>query len=427
MSSQDYQYDEGGGEFPPYKEDYFQRITAVQWAKGTAFLYSGADGMFGSSDGQTWEAAPSSAPASSLAWTSGVWVACGPGGSWRSTDGAKTWQSISPNFNVVVAMTPKGKNKHGVFAGWVPSDSVSDEQIYLSQDLGKTWSLALSVKVEIPYTTPDGAYRPGYESGDALSGCGAGIFFSTIKGDTAFSNGDGVVYSSFDGFSFSRQQVWSGTTFFPWDPPTFEPLEGYTATAVAYDEQTDIYYLTGHWEHNPGPAEYRAIYATARSGAFTGSDIVKSTTFPEFSVGSNSAAGGDSRVVGELAITNINLTGGPAPGRLEALWFTGGSEQVLATSSDTTGLGNPSYGVGSFCFKSGAKSSQINQQAQPPKKGTFACIAFGDGGGGVFVAAQGGSFTKTHSGSPIISSSGSNYGLGAVAVGQLSWLGTKKR
>lgn len=30
---QEYQYDEGGGEFPPYKEDFFQRIVNVSWQK----------------------------------------------------------------------------------------------------------------------------------------------------------------------------------------------------------------------------------------------------------------------------------------------------------------------------------------------------------------------------------------------------------
>lgn len=38
--AQDYQYDEGGGEFPPYKEDYFQRITAVNWTTGLAVEFN---------------------------------------------------------------------------------------------------------------------------------------------------------------------------------------------------------------------------------------------------------------------------------------------------------------------------------------------------------------------------------------------------
>lgn len=52
MSSQDYQYDEGGGEYPPYKEDYFQRITQVNWpsAVGGIFISGGPNSRANISD-----------------------------------------------------------------------------------------------------------------------------------------------------------------------------------------------------------------------------------------------------------------------------------------------------------------------------------------------------------------------------------------
>ena len=129
----------------PFAQDILTRINKVHWASKEQFLYSGDDGMFGSSNGESWKKADHSVPAISLAWMDDVWVGCGTDGSvWRSEDGAQNWSLIdgAPKFVEIVSMRPKGTDEHGkprpgVFAGWLRSEDSDDDFVYTSQDLGK--------------------------------------------------------------------------------------------------------------------------------------------------------------------------------------------------------------------------------------------------------------------------------------------------
>jgi len=441
--------------------DVLQRIINVRWSTSLAFLYSGADGMFGSKDGQEWEKLTQGAvPAEGLAWVDGVWMAIGEVGTWRSVDGGKTWNEGAAgtglDFQQIVACKPKPGTKQednetdmpGIFAGWLEDAETGNAMVYLSMDLGETFSLAL----EVPSSIPFGDNENGFEFGIILSGCGNGIFLSTIYGPHSYASGDGCVYVSLDGGGFGgRQVVWPGTSdYFPY--PDFVPQtysNGYTAGAVGYDSETDQFCLIGHQteSHSVGLGGFlgantdaRIIYATGTGGSFGGGGILISRYTPALSrqlkilaLGSGAAGGG-----GEFVATYVDeywpdfYSGGTGlQGKLTASFVPGGGDVLISVPSmfDTTGR---------------AQCGPVVWKSDKAEAGTFACIAFGtdSGPGGVWINSSGtgspeggGSstidpsepslppmgWTKTHSGEGFTGEF--RAGLG---VGKLSWLGSQQ-
>lgn len=403
----------------PFEHDPFTHIINVQWEEGVgfAFLYSGADGMFGSSDGQTWERAPSSKPAVSLAFVDEVWVGCGPAGCWRSDDGVKTWQAVSaPAFVEVVAMKPKRINpdeepKPGVFAGWIEDEEGDNHIVYTSHDGGKTWNKALTI--------PTSFDESGSESINGLSGCGGAIFVCTSYHSEAFHQGDGKIYSSTDGNSFSPATVFGpGSITLPTDPDQY-PRIGFTANAVGYDGER--YIAIGDKEIIPdfGVQESYLIYSLSGSTTFPSGDgtVAESarqvTGAGTFLSVATSAAGGDDKHVTGFYLFQNGPGGAFMSGDLKAKLIPGTSEALQSMG------GTPGGFVGSFCFRSDFEANTEGSTDQPAGAGTFACVAFGsDKSGGAYVASSaGGGFAKTHSGTGI----GSD-GRGAVAVGTLGFL-----
>src|SRR5215471_5450278 len=103
----------------PLDLDFINQIINIQWG-GKQFLYSGADGMWTSSDGEQWTKLDNSVAATSLAFVDGVWVAVNETDKdkvWLSTDNAITWKSISiasdMTFTCAAAMKPKEKDTAG--------------------------------------------------------------------------------------------------------------------------------------------------------------------------------------------------------------------------------------------------------------------------------------------------------------------------
>ena len=400
----------------PFEHDPFTQIVNVQWGEGLHFLYSGADGMFGSEDGQTWKKATSSVPAGSLAFVDDVWVAAGSSGCWRSDDGAESWQAVgAPAFYQVVAMKPKGvgpdgEPKQGVFAGWLEDESGDNHIVYTSHDLGKTWSEALTLP-----TTVD---ENGDQSIRGLSGCGGALFVCTRWSSSIFHHGDGNIYASLDGHSFSSQTVFGpGSTILPGDPDQF-PRKGFSATAVGYDAKTKTYIAIGGKEIIPafGTQESYLIYTLAGSPSFGSGDgtVAASATQShggDFLSVTNSAAGGDSKHVTGLSLFHNAVDGSFVSGALQACFIPGSPET-------TENMGDHAGGfIGSFCFKPDVEEEATDGEPVSGE-GTFACVAFGASlSGGVYVdAGTSGHFIKTHSGQ-MIPNAGS-----AIAVGTVGFL-----
>jgi hypothetical protein len=395
--------------------DFLNRIVNVHWGKeGLHFLYCGTDGMFGSEDGEKWQQAEGAVPATALAWVDDVWMAIGSGGPWRSDDGGKTWLAMgAPEFDQIAAC--KSRTGDGIFAGYKQDEEGDNEEVYISRDLGKSWSKELTVPTTIN--------TDGYESARVLSGCGYGIFLSTIKGDELFSGGDGCVYALMDGGSFGgREQVWSGFTRHVDDPPAVRAhTKGYSPAAVGFDSKSRQYCLMGFKEEGfgPGGAEgslthYSIIYATGLGTSFAGeTEIAQRIKQPLASNYSDlilglGAAGGD----GKFAGTYIDRTwAGPSPpleADLVVAFFDGGSgSETLISVPDLFAGG----AIGPVCWKPGGDSDLTTEA--PEGTGTFACVAFDSEAGGVWIE-KGGGWRKTHSGLP----------YGGIAVGKLSWLGS---
>jgi hypothetical protein len=408
--------------------DFLNRPINIHWGGGLHFLYSGADGMFGSKDGEEWKKAPpeSSVPATALAWVDNVWLALGGGTTWRSEDGGKIWEVASgPQFQQIAACKPQVVEdepiKNGVFAGYKSDDEGEHEEVYLSDDLGKTWSKVLNIPTKIPF----GDGEDGYEYAQVLSGCGNGIFLSTIKGDERSSNGDGCVYASMNGAGFgARQQIWSGTIRHPDDPlPERVQTKTYSAGAVGFDSETQQFCLMCLKEEGfgPGGAEgsafnYSIIYATGSDGSFSGeNEIIKrlrgALEDPYRSVnGGLAATGGDGRFAGTY--NDLFHTSSELQGDLVIAFFGGGagSETLLAGVDMFAGAR-----IGPVCWKPGSESESTPETPT----GTFACVAFSSdtapGEGGVWIAKADGSWQKKHDGQ-----AGQR---GAIAVGKLSWFG----
>jgi len=397
-------------------------IINVQWEGGTAFLYSGADGMFGSEDGEKWVKAEAAVPAISLACIDGVWIACNPfEATWRSEDGAVTWKAVAGfKFEEVAAMRPKGTDAEGnpmpgVFAGWLMEDD--NHVVYTSHDLGETWSIALSIPTSIPF----GDNENGYERIQGLSGCGesAGFFVCTIKGDSRYANGDGMIYTSLDGNSFIRQLVFGpGTNFIPGPPgqPTPE-LRGFTALAVAYDTKSNSYIAIGAKQTRSsstapvGIVTSHMIYTIGSGSSFSQSEgtIAASAQimngFGDFLQVDNTAAGGKGLFIGGFGRNPFEAGQLQGEGTTHAIIIPGNSQQTMENRIVT-----------SFCFKPALDSADEGSADESLEDGTFACVSYDNGGSGGAYIRTDGFFRKTHSGRSI-------GGLGAVAVGTVDFLG----
>lgn len=428
-------------EVPGLLLHFTQQVINVQWG-GLHFLYSGADGMFGSENGDKWQKLETGAvPATGLAWVDDVWVATGSGGPWRSEDGGKTWESAGANeFTQIAACKPDDVAedadgqpiKNGIFAGYKQDEDGDNEQVYISRDLGKNWSIELS----IPTTIPAEEGRDGSEFAQVLSGCGNGIFLSTMKQDTRDHHGDGCIYVSMNGGGFGgRQQIWTGS-FNPFvsggasDPHTI----GYSPGAVGFDAKTKQFCLMASKEEGFGPGgalgsltEYSIIYATGLGGSFSGeAEIIKRTkgpldnAFPQVT-GGLAAAGGDGKFAGtynDLFWPNF-ASGPPLVGQLMAVFFGSGDLAATSLISVPNMFGElASAQVGPVCWKPPDGSSTTD-----PPTGTFACVAFGADAepGGVWIIKDAGAWQQTHNGQGF-----TDNPRAGLAVGSLSWLGSDK-
>lgn len=408
----------------PVAHDPISRIINVHWEEGgLAFLYSGADGMFGSQDGTEWVKAKSPVPATSLAFVDDVWMACGPDGCWRSEDGAVTWQAASaPGFFEVVAMKPKSLSpedqpKPGVFAGWTEDDAGDNHIVYTSRDGGLTWNVALTI--------PTSFGDSGSETIRGLSGCGGALFVCTNYHSEIFHAGDGKIYSSSDGQTFSPQTVFGpGSIILPTDPDQF-PRVSFTANAVGYDAQTKQYIAIGDKEIvlNAGGQESYLIYTLSGSTSFGSGDgtIAESARQVSgagkpggdfISTASTAAGGAGTHVAGFSYFQNRN-DGSFISGALKSRFIPGAAGVLQPMSSRGGGF------IGSLCFRSDSETNTEGSTDEPDGSGTFACVAFdADKVGGAFIASSAASgFTKTHSGTGI-----GSQGRGAVAVGTVGFL-----
>jgi hypothetical protein len=429
-----------GSASTPYLTDPFQCIVNVSWG-GLQFLYSGADGMFGSNDGVNWTATGSSVPAIGLAWIDNVWVAIGgDGSSWTSSDGAQTWQEGLGILNVqqVAAMRPagvddQGNKPQGVFAAWGYDAEFNNAIVYISNDLGQSWDVAMIISLTVGVD--------GYEVPQALSGCGGAFFFTTNWGNDRFSDGNGKLYVSTGGGEFDGGAIVFGpsTDWQPDDPPpTFN--KAFTALGTAYDQSTGTYILLGlAYRTQLGSGRTNnAVYAASSAPVFGQSEgtpfyETKDAVHPDLSgifISSyNGAAAGAGFCATVLPLVNFP-SGTPTDTDFIAAYTTG----------DTTGLftaGSPSasYAISSVCFKSkNFKPGEaiITPPADPTTTDStamFALVAYAvdstsgaDLGGGVFTATPGGSFTQTHEGTPLAtpSSPGNFTAGGAVATGRVN-------
>lgn len=406
--------------------DFLTHVINVHWGSPVGFLYSGADGMFVSKDGEIWEEAPSSVPATSLAWVDGVWVACGPSGTWRSEDGAKTWQSSGPHLRQVAAMKPagvdsKGKPLPGMFAGW--GDDDDNGLIYTSSD-GKSWSVALTIPNSVGESS---------EFITGLSGCGGAFFVGTVSSPNITSTNTAKFYSSFDGGGFSDHTVADGT-FWNGDIENI-PAEfvNYTPGGVGYDKETKMYLATIGKEQvarNSGVQNSYMQVSESASGSFNEGTQVEQATLVsgtgDFISVYSSVAGGEGTFVGGSALRQFGGSGVQTGGEVRVHWLPGGSAQTLESY---TGATSDEF-IGSFCFKPKKDTEESTDSTDSLESGVFACVAFGEGAaGGVYIATAGGSFRKTHAGQGIRATGGgevegAGQPAGAVAVGKIKFLGS---
>jgi hypothetical protein len=416
----------------PLGLDFLNQITNVHWGGGLHFLYSGADGMYGSKDGVTWAPAPpgGSVQVLSLAWVDGVWVGTSSSATYRSTDGGKTWVSAGGGFRWVVACKPKtgatdrGGSTKGIFAAYKQDDEGEHEQIYISRDLGQSWGIEL----DIPTSYNGGE---GSESFVALSGCGNGIFVSTQKSDTSLSGSDAVVYSSIDDGGFSKQVVWQGIP----EVPGQDGL-AYGPGGVGFDSKTQQFCFTGLRLFSTGPGgvlgrdqTMSIIYATGTGGSFAGESVIDSVFIPrnavsyDFLAGGFGTCGGDGKFATTSRLDQIQPTG-PTPADLR-VHFIPGAANVLMSVTNIFDDDNVQLQLGPICWRSHSQEKTDEAPTdQQESLGTWCCIAFGPGAdatGGVWTAKAGGGFAKTHSGTGFAEEFSQRAGL---AVGRLSWLGS---
>jgi hypothetical protein len=409
----------------PVEQGPLEHIVNVHWGGAPlGFLYSGDDGMYGSEDGESWTKAPSSVRATALAWIDDVWIASGPGGYWRSEDGAKSWKPVSApkTFTQLAAMLPKStasddKPKSSLFAAYGTDEDTSNDIIYTSQDLGKTWNAVKTFEAD--FGDPD----HGYEFVSGLSGCNGQFFVTTIRGEVSYDRGSGWVYESGDGLSFSGNMVYGPGTAIPPDQPRGE-LTGYGCAAVAFDEQTDTYTLTGTREYLPGDgSDHRTIiYSTSGSPSFGSGMDYKHVAMPISIQVAHSLVGGNGAFA--TGITQYNYTplptSVPIDSQLTANFIPGLSTTLIRVAGGE--FGPQTFGrsfVGSFCFNPMTEVSTGGEVSTAGTDGVFACIAASISEAGVYIAQAGGSFRKTHSGRGITDGQGI---AAAVAVGKIDFL-----
>lgn len=414
----------------PVEHDPLTQIVNVHWEEErSGFLYSGADGMFGSSDGIEWHQNKKGVAAATLAFVDDVWVAFGRrnGEAWRSTDGATSWTPIpnAPALIQVVAMKPTG-GKQGVFAGWKEDDDTGDGQIYVSKDLGKSWQLAKTIISSWPagiYEIP-GPSGPiiinltGYEIINGISSGGGALFVCTIWGSSQFHTGDGKIYSSITGDSFSEQTVFGpGTENFP-DPTLTvpRPTDGFATSAVAYDGKTKIYMATGLRQRTEaGEAFYDMIYTTSSSPSFGeghGTSLV-SRQYPATLRTVGAASGGDGVHIGAFSISQYSLTGAFIEGSINVVFIPGAAQLLLSGFGGT---------ITSICFKSDSEES-TEGSTDEGDTGIFACCAFASTlNGGVYIARAGQNVHNTHSGTAFGTAPNIFRPCGEVAVGNIDFL-----
>jgi hypothetical protein len=407
------------------------------WASPLAFLYSGQDGMFGSSDGVTWVAAPNSVAAIGMAWIDNIWVAISiDGHSWRSTDGAQTWVAGPDILNVrqVVAMRPPGVDefgakKAGVFAAWGNNDA-GDGIVYLSSDLGVHFDPTLIILAE-----DAGAF----ESIESLSGCGGAFFLTTQWSSDDLHNDNGKVYVCTDGIGFDAGTIVLGPASASGDNPS----AGYSAFNVDYDQSTGEYTLFGAGGVTPvvlGQITSKLLYTTSMSTEFdeTATGTLNYQTTWTVSAGGhviqNSNGGAVGNGYGAVIFPMLNapasLSYTPTSATFSTLYLTG-TKADLFTADD----GTPEWAVGPVCFKSDtfipgevATAPFPGQKTDP--SAIFACVAMASNvttgvaeGGGVYTAVAGHAFEKTHDGSLIQGRIGGLYEPvgAAVAVGVVTF------
>ena len=386
--------------------DLLTRIKNVHWG-GDQFLYCGDDGMWGSSDGESWTRAAAQVPASSLASIDGVWIACNPvAGPWRSADGAQSWQGMSaPMFEDVAAFRPGGTApgggpKQGIFLAWCEDEEGEHYDVYASTNLGVSWSKVHSFEAVL---NPDGsAFEQGFENITTLSGCGNRGFVGTQRNEGGGWLSSGNIYSTTDGTSFSGGVAFGPPTFSP--PGPFAPRMGYSTGGVGFDGKR--YLAVGLREHNHtfGARTDTLRYIISGDGTFTEQEGTEFAT--ESSVGFDGTvlsgglyvAGGENTFATTFMAIDIASGQGFTGARAKAQFILGGPATELVSTEHPDTL---TIFVGPVCKK---------------KTGAFACVASGTGrAGGVYIAKPNESFRQTHSG----------VGPAAVALGRVSFpLGT---
>jgi len=394
----------------PVDLDFLKRIINVQWG-GKQFLYSDAEGMWTSTDGQDWTQLDNSVPATSLAFVDGTWIAVSEADYdqvWRSTDNAGTWESISIASNMratcAAAMKPKGtdgegKPLPGVLA--VLGIGTFGYRVYTSNDGGDTWSQAFQFAND---------QVEGLPGGHGLSGCGGALFVAAQQiqhkaisippfGDThyiAYQNG--MLYVSTDGMGFSGSMVW-GPGDAGWDSVTGFWSMGYATGGVGYDDRAQQFCLTGFKFDRDGNNKL----------------MQKTSNDPNFSTGDGA----------EIASDSQPLAGG--------FPIAGGSTEDDAPAEFATGYTieqNPDAATPDFniyaAFISGEKTllktvpndfagyafSNVNFN-----NGTFAAVITATNLSQIYIASPSSSFSLAHSGTPIV---WDKSVAAALAVGSVS-------
>jgi hypothetical protein len=428
----------GGGKLPPHGEDFFNRIVNVHWPERRprplvttelSFLVSFADAMYGSKDGKVWQSSKSAVTATSLAWLEtgedyGTWVGCNPKqGTWRSLDGGASWQSCGPPFEQVVASQPEeivddpltGRKvrKAGFFAAWsFPSEGSIEQIVYVSSDLGATWSSVLIIKRQFPSTTV--VDNNGYEDINGLGGGKGKLFVCTTRGESDNDQGSGYLYESDVGGAFVRRMVMGPGTV--WVPPAPSPstFSAYSLVTAAYDVNSKNFALfglasvqgsgivneDGTYGLGLDSATSSYIHATRTSGI--GQDLFNP---------SSSAAGGYEQFVTGINVANYTSDGLPTSVKAMA-YFTSGGSTTLEQSGSTEGIWQ-----GSYCYNPLVLVMELipGQPGQQPVAGIFGCASANGSTGRVWTASPGSIFTVVKSGMSI----DAKVGLG---VGVLSFL-----
>jgi hypothetical protein len=400
-----YLSEDTNGKDAPVRLDPFQNIVNVNWAVTTQFLFSCADGMFGSADGVTWDAAPASVPAISLAYIDGTWIACGFTDVWVSTDGTKTWTSVSLPLipQGVAAMQPDLNDVDdnplpAALAVFGTNDDQTEYYVYTSIDKGVTWALALTI------TQP----TDGFETIISISGCG-GAFFVSSQWATTYDDGPSVkLYTSFDGQNF-------GAPAMVWGPGSVGDsghAASYAAGAVGYDSVSKTYTITGS-----------KSFSTGIIPVVTNELRYKSSSTPVFGSGDGTTYFTSVRTEEPTGTTGDNANGG--------ISVAGGSGHFATCFYNGRFIGGGAqdfdyYGAFIPGGNSLAATYPFDFSGQPASNMAFAGGRFGfvgvaTGVCNVYTAKPGSAFALAFGGAPIIQDPPYNTVAGALGVGRVSF------